>query len=80
MSRSWFDSLLDFVVHEIKLMTSDYAQAFFKTDSKDKEEQCSSRSKGYRVHQVTVGSENDQKSTGSATANNRSDKGEKLQQ
>ena len=77
-SHPGFDSLRDFVVHEIKLMTSDYAQAFFKTDSKDKEGQSSSRSKGYRVHQVTVGSGNDQKGTGSAPATNRLDKGKKL--
>ena len=78
MSRSGFDSLQVFVVHEIKLMTSDYAQAFFKTDSKDKKAQSSSSSNGYQVYQVTVGSENDQKSTGSALANNRSDGGKKL--
>ena len=62
LSRLWFDSLRDFVVYEIKLMTLDCAQAIFKSYYADKEAQSSSRSKGYRVHQVTVGSGNDQKS------------------
>ena len=59
LSRPGFDSLRDFVGHEIKLVTSDYAQVFFKSDNKDKEEQSSFHSIGYRVHQVTVGLGND---------------------
>ena len=31
-----FESLRKFIVHEIDLMTSDYAQAFFKSEDKDK--------------------------------------------
>ena len=54
LSCPGFSSLRDFVIHEIKLMTSDYAHALFKSNKKDKEAQYSSRPKGYRVHQVTV--------------------------
>ena len=56
LSRPGFDSLREFVVHEIRMMTSDYAQAFFRSDNK--EGQTSSRSKGYRVRQVTVSADN----------------------
>ena len=56
LSRPGFDSLREFVVHEIRMMTSDYAQAFFRSDNK--EGQASSRSKGYRVRQVTVSADN----------------------
>ena len=56
LSRPGFDSLQNFVVHEIKMMTSDYAQAFFRSDNK--EGQTSSRSKGYRVRQAAVSADN----------------------
>ena len=35
LSRPGFDSLRDFVVHEIRMMTLDYAQAFFRSDNKE---------------------------------------------
>ena len=35
-----FELLRKFVAHEIKLMTSDYAQALFKTEEKDKSRPC----------------------------------------
>ena len=34
MSQPGFDSIRDFVVHEIKIMTSDCAPTFFKQDDK----------------------------------------------
>ena len=37
-----FELLHKFVAHEIKLMTSDYAQALFKTEEKDKSRECKS--------------------------------------
>ena len=43
LSRTGFDSLWDFVVHEIKIMASEYAKVFFWFDNK--EVQTSSRSK-----------------------------------
>ena len=46
-----FELLRKFVVHEIKLMTSDYAQALFKTEEKDKSCECKST---VRVRQTAV--------------------------
>ena len=65
LSSPGLDSLRDFVVHEIKMMTSDYAQTFFKNENKDA--QSSSRTKGYRVRQVTVGSESADQNKGTLT-------------
>ena len=31
-----FDSLREFIAHELSVMMSDYAQTFFKNDEKDK--------------------------------------------
>ena len=36
LNQPSFESLRRFVVHEIKMTTSDYAQAFFKSDERDK--------------------------------------------
>jgi len=36
MNRPGFESLRKFVVHELNIMTSDYAQTFFKQDDKEK--------------------------------------------
>ena len=55
LSRPGFESLREFIAHEIKMMTSDCAQAFFGCDGKDG--QSTSRSKNYCVRQVTVNSE-----------------------
>ena len=52
MSHQSFDSLRDFVAYEIDMMTSEYEQAFSKSD--DKEQAQSSGSKTYRVRQTTV--------------------------
>ena len=46
-----FELLRKFVAHEIKLMTSDYAQALFKTVEKDKSRECKST---VRVRQTAV--------------------------
>ena len=46
-----FELLRKFVAHEIKLMTSDYAQALFKTEEKDKSRECKST---VRVRQTAV--------------------------
>ena len=46
-----FELLHKFVAHEVKLMTSDYAQALFKTDEKDKSCECKST---VRVRQTAV--------------------------
>ena len=37
-----FESLRNFVVHEVSVMTSDFAQVFFKNDEKDKSRESSS--------------------------------------
>ena len=58
MSEPEFESLREFVVHEIKMMTSECAQAFFKQDEKDGSRETSTGSKDYRVRQVVVGMEN----------------------
>ena len=54
LSHPGFESLRKFVAHEIKVMMSDCAQAFFGCDGKDG--QMTSRSKNYRVRQVTMDS------------------------
>ena len=53
-----FDSLLDFVVHELNTMTSDYAQAFFKSDEKDGPRESTGGTKNVRVRQVAYGRQN----------------------
>ena len=35
LNRSGFQSLCKFIVQELSVMASDYAQAFFKTDKKE---------------------------------------------
>ena len=47
-----FESLKEFIAHEIKMMMSDCAQAFFGCEGKDGHS--TSRSKNYRVRQITV--------------------------
>ena len=54
-----FDSLRDFVVHELNTMTSDYAQAFFKSDEKDGSRESTGGTKNVRVRQVAYGRQND---------------------
>ena len=59
MSEPGFESLREFVVHEIKMMTSECAQAFFKQDEKDGSRETSTGSKDCRVREVVVGMKND---------------------
>ena len=55
LNRPGFDSLRKFVVHELSVMTSDYAQSFFKSDEKEKPRADSGGSRGpVRVRQVAV--------------------------
>ena len=54
LSRPGFESLHCFVVHEIDMMTSDYAQAFFK-DEKDSSREQSFNFRELRVRLVAVG-------------------------
>ena len=55
LNHPGFDSLRDFIVHELNVMTSDYAQTFFKNDEKDKtREPNSGRGNQVRVRQVAV--------------------------
>ena len=68
MSRPGFDSLQDFVAHEIDMMPSEYAQAFFKSNKKEQAQ--FSGSKTYRVHQKTVGPEKRTKSDSLSTSSN----------
>ena len=55
LSLPGFESLREIIAYEMKMMTSDCAQAIFGCDGKDG--QSTSRSKNYRVCQVTVNSE-----------------------
>ena len=65
MSHPGFESLRDFVVHEIDLMTSECAQAFFKDEKEGTCEQ-SSGSRDYRVRQVAVDVEGGTQDTSSS--------------
>ena len=55
LNQPSFESLRSFVMHEIQVMTSDYAQAFFKSDEREvqRERSCTG-SKTFRVRQVGV--------------------------
>ena len=59
LSEPGFDSLREFVIHEISMMTAEYAQAFFKQDEKDGFPEASARSKDYRIRQVVFETENE---------------------
>ena len=48
-----FELLRKFVAHENKLMTSDYAQALFKTEEKDKSREC--KSSGVAAYVAALG-------------------------
>ena len=55
LNQPSFESLRSFVVHEIQVRTSDYAQAFFKSDEREvqRERSCTG-SKTFRVRQVDI--------------------------
>ena len=59
MNSPGFDSLRDFIVHALSTMTSDYAQAFFKSDDKDGSRESTGGTKNVRVRQVAYGRQND---------------------
>ena len=56
LNRPGFDFLRNFIVHELSVMTSDYAQTFFKHDEKDTSKSSENgRRRGFaRVRQVAV--------------------------
>ena len=63
LNQPSFESLRKFVVHEINVTTSDYAQAFFKSEDKEKSREPQSGRSEFRVRQVAldsgVGAHND---------------------
>ena len=54
LNQPGFESLREFVVHELNLMSSDYAQSFFKSDDKDRASGPSNGHTALRVRQVAV--------------------------
>ena len=70
LNRPGFDSLRQFVVHELNVMRSEYAQTFFK-DEKDKPRDSGGAKGSIRTRQVTVKSnENQTLQTNSAPQRN----------
>ena len=61
-----FECLRNFIVHEIKLTTSDYAQALFRVDEKDKLRDSSGKSNTVRVRHAAITSISDVKRTAQA--------------
>jgi len=49
LNQPSFESLRKFIVCKINTITSDYAQAFFKSDEKDNSRESSGGSKGLRA-------------------------------
>ena len=56
MNQPSFESLRKFVVHEINVITSDYAQAFFKSEDKKKSREPQGGRSEFRVRQVALDS------------------------
>ena len=54
LSQPGFESLRRFIVHEIDMATSDYAQAFFKHEEKEGSREPSTGTRDLRVRQVAV--------------------------
>ena len=54
LNQPGFESLREFVVYELHIMTSDYAQSFFKLDDKDKASGSGNGHMAFRVRQVAV--------------------------
>ena len=75
LNQPSFESLRIFVVHEINVTTSDYAQAFFKSEDKEKSREPQSGRSEFRVRQVALdsglGAHNGNDSPGSAAAGGR---------
>ena len=57
LNQPGFESLREFVVYELNIMTSDYAQSFFKSDDKDKASGSGNGHRAVRVRQTTVNGE-----------------------
>ena len=69
LNQPSFESLREFVEQEIKMSTSDYAQAFFKSEDKDKSREGVAGRGEFRVRQVAVGNSSSKQSD---TASGRS--------
>ena len=54
LSQPGFESLRRFIVHEIDMATSDYAQAFFKHEEKEGSREPATGTRDFRVRQVAV--------------------------
>ena len=54
LNHPGFDSLREFITHELSVMTSYYAQTFFKNDEKDKPRDFKSVRDSFRVQQLAV--------------------------
>ena len=54
MSQPGFESLRKFILHEIAMMASEYAQAFFKQEEKEGPRDSGTGSKDFRVRQVGI--------------------------
>ena len=54
LNRPSFESLRKFVVHELSVMTSDYAQTFFNADEKDKSREFNMSRGPVRIRKVAV--------------------------
>ena len=54
LNRPGFDSLRKFIVHELNVMSSDYAQTFFKSDDKEKLRDSSYGRGSVRVRQTIM--------------------------
>ena len=68
MSQPGFESLRKFILHEIAMMASEYAQAFFKQEEKEGPRDSRTGSKDFRVRQVGIKVDNrDRSSTGTTS-------------
>ena len=57
LNRPGFDSLRDFISHELSVMSSDYAQTFFRSEDKDKPRDSGYGRASVHVRQVAVKSQ-----------------------
>ena len=54
LNQPGFESLREFVVYELNVMTSDYAQSFFKSDEKDRASEAGNEHIALRVRQAAL--------------------------
>ena len=66
MSQAGLESLRKFIVHEIAMMASEYAQAFFKQDEKEGPRDFGTSCKDFRVLQVGINVDNRDRDQGSS--------------